>query len=328
MQLLNLYRNLSRPNTELGSSTFQVVPIPGFERHRIGKDGTGAPALLIHIGDEGGQVPGPVALHHVTVQHRLRCSLLTFEGAAQDEFTVIRCVSGDRALREYFIRISEATVQQLGASPTRGQVTRALEKLTELFRAFELPSRKTAQGLWAELVLIAIANDPATLITAWHADPDEGYDFSDGRTRLEVKSFSQQARVHSFSLRQARPGNGIDVVVASIRAERSGGGATIADVLALIQARGLSTEALFKVQDIVARSLGDTAVTALALAFDLERARGSLLFFESASVPSVDPLLPAGVLNVRFDALLDEEGALTTEAFATRADLFAAATPT
>ena len=327
MQLLNLYRGLSRPNTELSASTFQVVPVPEYPRHRIGKDAAGGPALLLHIGQEEGTVPGPVALQHIAVQHRVRCKLLAGAESSEEEFTVVRCVAGDRSLREYFISIAEATLQQIGPSPTRGQVSRAVQRLTELFRAFELPSRKTAQGLWAELVLIAYASDPSAVIAAWHQDPDEAFDFADGRFRVEAKSFSQATRTHMFTLRQVRPGPAVDAVIVSIRAERSAGGTTIADLLTTIRSRGLPADALIKVQDVVAHSLGEAAPIALTLAFDLERARSSVLFFDSAQVPSVDPTLPSAVSNVRFEALLDEAAALAPDVLGTRAAFFAAFLP-
>lgn len=327
MQLLSLYRNLSRPNTELSASSFQVVAIPGYPHHRIGKDAAGAPALLVHIGREEGAVPGPVALQHISVQHRVRCSLLASEQSREEDFTVVRCVAGDRSLREYFVSIAEATLQQLGPSPTRGQVTRAVQRLTELFRAFELPSRKTAQGLWAELVVIAYASAPSAVVAAWHEDPDEAFDFADGRFRVESKSFGQATRTHMFTLRQARPGPAVNAVIVSIRAERSAGGTTIADLLATIRSRGLSADEIMKVQDVVAQSLGDAAPIALTLAFDLERARSSVLFFDSAQVPSVDPMLPPGVSNVRFEAILDEAAALTSGELGARNSFFAAFLP-
>jgi len=329
MQLLNLFRELTRPNVELGESTFQVAQIRGYPAHRLGKDGSGAPALLVRVrDDDAAQAVAPIALQHVTVQHRVRCRLLSGEVSSEESFTVVRCVSGERALREYFIRIVEATVEDLGPSPTRGQVTRAMRRLTELFRAFELPSRKTAQGLWAELVVIALSSQPEALIRAWHSDPDEGYDFADGSSRVEVKSFSQPARVHSFSLRQARPGAGVDVVIASLRAERSAGGSNISDVIAMIERRVTSSDARLKVEEVVARSLGDVAATALTLAFDFERARASLCFFDSRSVPSIELPLPQGVLAVRLDALLNDSQALTLSSLASRNVFFAAAAPT
>jgi hypothetical protein len=251
-------------------------------------------------------------LQHIAVQHDVRCRLSSRGGAAREEvISLVRCASGEPELREYFVRVVGLAVRQLGIAPTRDDVSKAIRRLTELFSAFEQPARQTVQGLWAELAVMMFAEAPATLVLAWHGDPDESFDFAAGSTRVEVKSFQGQGRIHSFSLRQVRPGAGIDVVVASLRAERSSGGASIADLIAGLGRRILADELMSKVELVVARSLGDSASTALSMTFDLERARDSLLFFDACFIPSVDPVLPPGVVSVRFESLLDESSALS-----------------
>jgi len=199
--------------------------------------------------------------------------------------------------------------------------------LTELFRAFEQPPRKAVQGLWAEVFLIAMSENPEALVAAWHVDPDEAFDFGRGPQRIEVKSFAGESRVHSFSLRQARPGTGVDALVASVRAERSSGGSSVADLMRVIVDRGVSPRAVAKVETVVANSLGEAAATGLWVLFDVERARNSLRFFQARDVPSVAPELPAGVLSVRFESLLDETCALDVDVQRARGGLLGAAAP-
>lgn len=327
MDLLAEFRSLQRPDIEKGASTFNVVPILS-SQHRIGKDGGGSPVLLIRTADEISASAGPVVLQHIAVQHDVLCHLVARDGAAREEVvSLVRCVSGEPTLREYFVRVVEMAVRQLGSTPSRGDVNKAIRRLTELFRAFEQPARQAVQGLWAELAAIMFADSPAALVSAWHRDPDEAFDFAVGPARVEVKSFQGQARIHSFSLRQVRPGTGVDVVIASLRAERSSGGASIADLIAGLARRGLGDDQLSKVDLVVAQCLGDSAGSALSLTFDLERARESLRFFDAASVPSVDPVLPAGVVSVRFESLLDEREALSPLDLRTRGTLFADVAP-
>jgi hypothetical protein len=176
--------------------------------------------------------------------------------------------------------------------------------------------------------VIALADDPEALIRAWRIDPDEAFDFSDGADRIEVKSFSGQARVHSFALRQARPGTWLNVVVASIRAERSSGGSSITDIMLDLTQRYLSTPAMAKMETVVAKSLGSASATGLTIGFDLERAHQSLLFFDTASIPCIDPVLPSGVVGVRIESLLDENAALQTSNLRARGSLFRSAATT
>jgi hypothetical protein len=83
-------------------------------------------------------------------------------------------------------------------------VGRALESLIELFRMLTIPPKESVQGLWGELYLMAQANDPVRLAGAWHARPEELFDFSEGAELLEVKSAAGYDREHHFSLDQLR----------------------------------------------------------------------------------------------------------------------------
>jgi hypothetical protein len=328
VDLVATFREMSRPSIEDGSDTFSIEPIAGAHRHFLGKDGAGGPALLLQVLDSDGELPGPIILQHVIAQHGVRCRLSGKNAESTEEtVTLVRCVSSERVLREYFVRVSELAARQLGESPSRQAVNRTIRQLTELFRAFEIPTRKSVQGLWAELLVIDSAANPESMIRYWHVDPEEAFDFSETGNRLEVKSFGGQGRLHRFALRQIRPQGQVDVLIASVRAERSTGGATIADLLASIHGRGISADSGLKLDAVVASSLGDVAASALALPFDLQRGRESIRFFDARVVPSIDPILPSGVFNVKFDALLDETRALAFTELHARSALFASSIP-
>lgn len=329
MDLLVAFRTLVRPNIESGPNTFSVMSI-GSSPHRLGKDGDGAPVLLIRVPGAATGTQGPVVLQHIAVQHDVRCWLVGSAASAashEEVVSLVRCTSGEGTLREYFVHVVEIAVLQLGNGPTRTEVNRAIKSLTELFRAFEQPARRTVQGLWAELVVIVLSEAPGTLVSAWHVDPNEAFDFAWGPSRIEVKSFSGIARIHSFTLRQVHPGAGVEVVIASIRAERCSGGTSIADLMRRLLSRGLTPGLMSKVELVVAQSLGDNAGAGLSMAFDLERACESVCFFDATSVPSVDPLLPAGVVSVSFESMLAEDAALHLDDLRTRGALFRDVTP-
>jgi hypothetical protein len=124
-----------------------------------------------------------------------------------------------------------------------------------------------------------------------------------------------------------RPGPGIDVLIASVRAERSAGGSSVADLMRNITERSIADEAVEKLETVVAASLGNSAATALGLLFDVERARDSLHFFDARSVPAVDPQLPAGVLSVHFESSLEAVAPLDAHDLPTRSPLATVAAP-
>lgn len=209
---------------------FGVASIPSFDGHRLGKDSHGF-RVLVRVSDRSATTPAPLALEHLSVQHDLRCVVAREDGHSQEEVvTVIRCTSSDRALREYFIGVLGVQVQFLGREPTRVQVASAVRRLTELFRPLTEPAKKTVQGLWAEVFLIRNSSDPIALLRSWHNEVEEAYDFSAGAFRVEVKSTSGTSRTHRFS--QTAPAwNGINVIIASVFAERSAGGMSLATLV-------------------------------------------------------------------------------------------------
>ena len=129
---------------------------------------------------------------------------------------MIRCASTDRALHLYFLRVADAVLATFGEQPTGREVTQAIDHLVELFHAVEQPARKSLQGLWAEVFLIARAADPAALVEAWHGVSTDRYDFMVGSQRIEVKSTAGSTREHHFSLEQLHPPEGTEVLIASL----------------------------------------------------------------------------------------------------------------
>src|SRR5262249_52413336 len=109
--------------------------------------------------------------------------------------------------------------------PSRHHISTAIDRLVDLFRKIAATPRKTIAGLWAELFVIARAQDPETLLSFWHVEPDDRFDFSQGKDRIEVKAAQGRHRSHHFSLEQLRPGGGVRVVISSLLVERLQGGA-------------------------------------------------------------------------------------------------------
>ena len=140
-----------------------------------------------------------------------------------------------------------------------------------------------------------------------------------------MKSYTGESRIHRFALRQARPGTDVDVVLCSIRAERSAGGASVVDLMRRISDREVSDDSRVKIETVVASSLGSDAATGSLLRFDLQRAMSSVKFFDVGDVPAIEPPLPTGVLTVHFDSLLDENRAARHNTLVVRNTLFAAA---
>ncbi|HEX6534009.1 MAG TPA: PD-(D/E)XK motif protein [Gemmatimonadaceae bacterium] len=323
--LTPLYATLEAPQAANSTPVFAAREIPGYGQHRIAKGAAGEPALLLEVSDGGGWArPAPIALQNLVVQHRVECIVQRPSGEEETKrFTVVQCIGSDPDLQHYFVRIAGVLVEGLGAKPEHGDVARVINSIVALFHALVRPARKSVQGLWAELFIIAKSKCPEVLVEAWHSEPEDRYDFSAGASRLEVKS-SGSGRQHYFSHEQAYPPAGAEVVIASLVVDRSTGGTSLGELLDVVRSKVAGRpELATRVETVVAEALGESLQPALMETFDAEEAVDSLRFYPVASVPRLAEELPPGISEVRYKADLTG-AALAPTSLMRRFELFRA----
>jgi Putative PD-(D/E)XK family member, (DUF4420) len=328
LDLVTFFNSFQAPSaiTEQ-AARLSAQPIPGYERHRLAKDVDDIPSLLISVAELGNERPVPIKLEHITVQYDVDCRISHADGSIEEgKFTVVRCIDSDKALHTYFLRSLGAVLISLGPTPSRLDVARAIKNLTTLFRAMTEMPRKSVQGLWAELFLIAHAYDAATMVAAWHVTPEDRYDFSSQNQRIEVKSTSARVRQHYFTLEQLCPPAETSLLIASVFVEYAGAGASVMDLAEQIRFRiSEKPDLLLHLDWIISTTLGDSWRDALEVRFDYECAEDSLAFFEVTSIPMVTRNLPIGVSDVRFKSDLSASSFVAIQEFASQGGLFQAA---
>ncbi len=228
----DLYDLLDPP--EGGGQRFTVTAIQGDLRYLMGKDEQGEPAVLVES-STAHETPLRVELQHLSIQPEAYCHVAFSDGSHRDGlYTLIRC-AGDEELRRLFISFMAGLLDQLRTSGSGAPqiCARVVLRLVDLFRAMSIAPRRSVQGLWAELFLIAASGDPETLVSAWHKDPADLFDFNDEVQRIEVKSASRRGRSHRVALEQLLPPSRAAAFIASIVVESAGGGSTIEDLVRL-----------------------------------------------------------------------------------------------
>jgi hypothetical protein len=327
--LVTCFDGLQTPTSDVGLGRFCVQRIAGYDACFIGRDVTGSPALLIATEWEDAAAYGaPLVLEWLRILHAVQCRI--YAAGPHEEirrFTVIQCTAMDRSMQVYFLRALYPIIASLPASPRREHVTQAVVCLMELFSRAQNEPKQTVMGLWAELFLIARSSRPEVLIQGWHATPEEHYDFSAGRDRIEVKAASGE-RVHHFSLPQLRPPMPARVVVASVLVERSQGGTSIVDLVDEIHTRVTSPDLLVGLDAVIAETIGREWRSTQELRFDRERADTSLRLVEARLIPAVSTPLPPEVSGVHFRVDISRHAEPISPGFCETSDLFSAALPT
>lgn len=331
LDLIPLFDSLKTPVAPTtDTSRFSAHRIPEYEKHRLAKDVLGAPCLLISVADktsEGQSVP--ILLEHLSVQHDMDCRITTPDGTAErGRFTVVQCVGADSSLHVQFLRVLSPIIIMLGPTPSQAQVSNLIDTLAELFRALTQPARKSVQGLWAELFLIARAREPHLLVSSWHVTPEDRYDFSAGSQRIEVKSASGRTREHYFSLEQLHPPSGTTLLVTSLFVERAGGGTSLEQLITRVRRCVSDNSSLvLHIDRITHLTLGNTWSRAMSERFDFELAKESLAFYAEKSIPKLSADLPVGISEVRFKSDLSTQSPLGLSQLQESKGLFSSAVP-
>lgn len=264
-------------------------------------DSHGRACFLLRLADAAATSrPLLPRLENVVVEHEVACVIETSQDAREcGVFTVIVCVADSPRLRDLFVLTVDAIVRSLVGPYTVEQLNRVVGELVDLFHALRGPRRKAISGLWAELLVIERSPDSGSVARAWHQDPFERYDFSAPAEMVEVKASGTRERLHHFTLAQAYPPDGARALVASVFVERRTGGLSLGSLWSRINDR-VTAASRVRIQQIVARSLGEDAVAALDYAFDYELASESLAFFELSTIPRPPHDLGRGIYEVTF----------------------------
>ena len=300
--IFKIFQELQKQPTSI-TDTFRIAALPTVKNHKIGISTEGYPMFFIKCDDTEKSNYLDSNLEFIMVQFSRKCQLFTDKkGIEEGIYTNIALKTDAPDLQAYFLDIVFLIIKKLSPYPKLKEVKTEVEKLIELFSQFLKPPQKTIQGLWAELLVIEQATQPDYLIQAWHNSPTDKFDFNDGIDKLEVKSTAKSKRIHNFSAEQLNPNVHSDLIIASVFVVETGVGKNVFDLMRLIKNKIKSNDIQARMNDIVAKTLGNNLEKTDELFFDYQQAVDTLQFYSSENIPRIDiPNIPNALSNVRFD---------------------------
>jgi Putative PD-(D/E)XK family member, (DUF4420) len=304
LDLNELCRQITTPN-ETDGFQFSALTIPQYSNHRLAKDKNHNILLLIAFAkDTQTRIFGDYQLENLSINLDVRCNIQNEGLIYEKEFSIVCYKGKDISLKKYFLQLCEMLLIELGSLPTLKDVKSTLQSLIMLFRLAAQPPKKTVQGLWAELFIIANSKNPAVLVDAWHSFPEERYDFNNGVDRIEVKSTANNSRKHHFSLEQLNPPDNCRLIIASIFVLQSANGQSINALQKIIENRLNSDLTLInRLRLQIADTLGDAIVKGVEVEFDNQLAIESLRFYNFVDVPKIQAIdVPIFVSDVGFSS--------------------------
>lgn len=281
-----------------GEGAICALPIPGFETHRLGRNREGAVCLVIAAPAGGGTARPDIRLQNLRVQRRALCDVLRPTGERESLLgTVIACSAESQDLRGFFLDLFDQALTAIGVTPQESDVDWWIDQATRLFAELESPAVREVRGLWGELLVIAEARDPVSLIRRWHDSAEDRFDFLAGSFALEVKTCRDSERVHLFSLPQLRPPVSMDVVIASVPVHADPHGVSAIDLLSEIDGRVSDVEISSKLRQ-TAFQVGGGSLAQSPQRFDRRAAVEGLRWMWASAIPAIDERPPAEVLGV------------------------------
>lgn len=280
--------------------SFRVRSIPGYERHYVGRNSTGHPSLL--LGSAPGPFHAPVRLAMMDARFGNRHRIHPVDGNEREELlSVITCTSHDAQAQAYFLHVCGTILRIVGPNPPLHDIVQVVQRLIELFRRLSRPATRSLNGLLGELFLIAVSRDVRAAVAGWRSTELDRFDFSTDNVRLDVKASAERLRVHHLSAEQCQPPAGTVGLLASLFIESSGGGQSLRELVAAIEAAlDGNDDLILKVQETIAETLGESLPTAMGARFDDRLARASLRFYDLGMVPAIRDGVPPEVSGVHF----------------------------
>ncbi len=314
--IYKIFTDLQRKEN-IQNDSFFVASLPFNHNHKMGVSAEGFPMFFVKSKNIANIYD--VNLEFISVLFTRTCNL-TEENKPiqQDIYTIIQLKTDNIDFQQYFLEVVCILLEQLPDVPTHKELKTEINKLIELFSRFTRPPRKTIQGLWAELFIIEQAKYPEYLIQAWHASPEDKFDFNDGRDKIEVKSTSQSRRIHNFALEQLNPNTTSNLLIASLFVVQTGRGKNIFDLQKSIYSRVQNPKLQFKLNDILSQTIGKDFDKTFDVYFDYSQAIDTLQFYDFKDIPTIKKEdVQAEISNVRFDCDLSRVTSIKDKHFDT-----------
>lgn len=300
--LLSKFSNLPRAKS---TEDFIALSLSNRRRDFLTKGVDGEPIFLLHDSSPIKYVPG-IQYRYISAQFHSTCRIQINEDSLQDQFAVIACDSEVPELYELFINCFSAAIETLPSKAVTKQLESSIQDLLALFRDMSRPNRREVSGLWAELFIIERSGNIPKILSYWHDDPYDRFDFSWKNAYLEVKSTTQPTRAHDFSVDQLCVPANASGYIASLLMLPLGSGIGIMDIARKID-NSISDSPLLrkKLWSNVAKALGSDFSEKIDRRFDLGFSEQNFILYSMSDIPAFrDPIDPR-ISNIRYKASLE-----------------------
>ena len=198
-----------------------------------------------------------------------------------------------------FIPIQADLIKSEGDPPLFQNIIDRTEALIKIFSKKKSKPTKTEIGLWGELFLISKSKDKDLAIKSWHINNNDQFDFIDGESIIEVKTTTNNLRVHSFRHEQIVSLIRYEGILCSVKTKITTGGESVQGL-----SKRISDNIQMDIRQMFWEKLLDCTENPedFTNKFDTNIADISLSFYDSSKLPHIKSEdIPNGVEKVKYE---------------------------
>lgn len=238
------------------------------------------------------------------ISFKINCEFKLGEGIEKGDFTMLTLKTKHKLMGNIFTSLCVNLIELIGEEPPYDQVVYVVKSLRELFLNFLRRPTHNEIGLWGELFVISQASNIENAIDSWHLNPSDTFDFNDGTNKMEVKTTTQNQRIHTISLNQVLKSIESNSLVCSIMTSKIDLGKDIIDLKDLIDNK-LNHQYRQKLNDKIIKASGDKWED-YTNKYDFNTAINSMEYYNAFDIPKIEPTsLDPNISNVKFSVNLE-----------------------
>jgi len=266
---------------------------------RVAVNNNGELNVLIPTGKFDNSNFSSINLSNIKILPSTICKVHEKNIILNDVFTILHFKNTDYQLQSYFLKVIHSVFNDLTNNPSVQDILNTIFYLVEIFRYISESPRKSILGLWGELFFIANSQETEFLLNIWHSDIYEYLDFSSPRIFYEIKSTTNDIRIHNFSLQQLEHNK--EGYIISIITRPLTGGHSINDIIIIIESKINNPRLIAKMNQIVSQTLGREIINLKDKKFDYQLAIETIRFFHIGKIPKIKiQNIPREISDVKF----------------------------
>tara|TARA_X000000950_G_scaffold37918_1_gene40477 strand:- start:1329 stop:2276 length:948 start_codon:yes stop_codon:yes gene_type:complete len=217
----------------------------------------------------------------------------------KETFSIIKCVSESSSLIGLFLETLFSRIEEWEKNK-QFNINEDIENLQKLFEKLHLPSIKSVKGLWGELFTIKNSKNINQLIEYWHTKKTQLFDFYAPPNIVEVKTTTEQKRIHYFKLEQCIFEKNMNGYLHSVMTIEKYDGLSCYDLYKSINQKVSNRQIKEKLEKVYFETVGSNFEKFDEDKFCLKTAEENSLFFDLNLIPTPSKQIPKEVDQVKF----------------------------